>query len=332
MELAGRQKAVLRAVVELYIESGETVSSTAVAKRCRDLKASPATIRHVMAELTERGLLHQPHTSAGRQPTEAGLRIYVDTVMSPKLHPWDRTRLQAAIQGEVLPEKLSQGVAGLAGQLTVVAVPNFLGTRFKEIGLMRIDRGRFAAFFVALTGVVEQSLVEVDFDLSQQELQQIQNFLNENLKDRLLEDVRNEIVKTLELEQNEADDLRRQAFTIGDQAIPEAEIKLYVEGQSHLVDHPDASDSEKLRGLIRTIEEKSAILALLDRILDGPGVKVLLGSDHAVREMLNLTAVGSSVPGSRAAVTVLGPTRMDYGRLVPMVDFASTLLARAYKD
>lgn len=327
-----RDREVLRAVVELYLESGSPVSSLAVAKRINGLKASPATIRHVMVELEEHELLRQPHTSAGRVPTEHGLRIYLDELLHPKLRPWDRTRLEAAAE-HYNPSTLSQGLAGLASQLTIVAVPSFLGARFREIGLMRVDPGRFAAYFVAPNGVVQQTMVEVDFDLSEDDLRRIQNYLNERLRDRSLEDVCAILEDELEDGQLQYDTLRRQALTIGHYVVPRPETELYVGGHSHLVCQPEFSDLGRLESLLRTIEEKGALLALLSRIVEGPGVKVLLGSEHEIREMLGLAAVGAwtATPGGRgASVTVLGPTRMDYGRLVPLVDYASTLLARQW--
>ncbi len=333
MDLSPRDREVLRAVLEIYLETGDAVSSLAVAKRVSGLKASPATIRNVMADLEHRGLLQQPHTSAGRVPTEGGLRLYLDALLSPKLRPWDRTRLEAAAGDDSSPSSLSQGLAGLSGQLTIVAVPSFLGARFREIGLMRVDAGRFAAFFVAPSGVVQQTMVEVDFDLSSEELQRIQNFLNDRLRDRNLEEVRIILRDELADDHDQYDTLRKRAATIGQRVVPQPGTELYVGGQANLVDQPEFSDHERLKSLLRTIEEKSALLALLQRVVEGPGVKVLLGSDHEVREMLGVAAVGaySATPsGESAAVTILGPTRMDYGRLVPLVDYASTLLARQW--
>ncbi|MEM6558674.1 MAG: heat-inducible transcriptional repressor HrcA [Myxococcota bacterium] len=330
--LKHRDREVLRAVVEIYLESGEPVSSLAVAKRVSGLKASPATIRNVMAELEEQNLLRQPHTSAGRAPTELGLRYYLDQLMSPKMRPWDRTRLEAAADAHD-PSSLSHGLAGLAGQLTIVAVPSFLGARFREIGLMRVDPGRFAAFFVAPSGVVQQTMVEVDFDLSEDELKHIQNFLNERLRDRSLEEVRHILKQELQDDQLQYDTLRRQALTIGQRVVPTPEVELYVGGQSHLVDQPEFADLDRLKSLLRAIEEKGALLTLLSRIVEGPGVKVLLGSEHELREMLGMAAVGAwaeTPAGQGATVAILGPTRMDYGRLVPLVDYASMLLSRQW--
>ncbi|MEO1170453.1 MAG: heat-inducible transcriptional repressor HrcA [Myxococcota bacterium] len=332
MELSGRDREVLRAVIEIYLETGDAVSSLSVAKRVSGLKASPATIRNVMAELEHRGLLQQPHTSAGRAPTDAGLRFYLDTLLTPKLRPWDRTRLDAS---EQTPASLGQGLAGLAGQLTIVAVPSFLGARFREIGLMRVDPGRFAAFFVSPSGVVQQTMVEVDFDLEPDELQRIQNFLNERLRDRSLEEVREILNAELEDDRFQYDTLRKHAYEIGQRVVPTPETELFVGGQSHLVDQPEFADIERLKTLLRTIEEKSALVTLLHRIVDGPGVKVLLGSDHEVREMLGIAAVGARAEtpsGQGATVAVLGPTRMDYGRLVPLVDYASMLLSRQWRS
>ncbi|MEO0813679.1 MAG: HrcA family transcriptional regulator, partial [Myxococcota bacterium] len=155
----------------------------------------------------------------------------------------------------------------------------------------------------------------------------------DRLRDRTLEEVREILRAELAEEHDQYDSLRRQAMDIGRRVIPQPGTEIYVGGQANLVDQPEFTDSEQLKTLLRTIEEKSALLSLLKRMVEGPGVKVLLGSDHEVREMLGIAAVGAyaaTPAGEGASVTILGPTRMDYGRLVPLVDYASTLLERQW--
>jgi heat-inducible transcriptional repressor len=327
MDLDSRARTILRLVVESYIDDAQPVSSAAVARRSRSLALSSATIRAAMAELEQMGLLHQPHTSAGRIPTEQGLRAYLDEVMSPKLHPWDRSRLdQAAASPDPsdFPTVLGQSLAALSGQVAVVAVPRFLGSRVREVGLVRVSARRFLAYFVSPGGFVQQKLVEMDFDLSAAELTEVQNFLNEKLRDRGMDEAR--ALVRAELAEAEAlrDSMRVRALEICRQALPDPEMKVLVEGATHLVEQPEFADVEKLRGVLRALDDKANVLRLLDRILDTSGVRVLLGS----REAPELACVGSGMPtpsGSSGVVSLIGPLRMDYGRLVPMVSYALEL-------
>ncbi len=329
MQLDPRSRTVLSAVIEAYVDEAQPVSSSAVARRIKDLRASPATIRHVMAELEDAGLLSQPHTSAGRVPTERGLRVYLDGLMSEKLHPWDRSRLEAAAGTEDpadFPASLGQALSGLSGQLAVIAVPRFLGSRFREVGLARCERGRFLAYFVSPAGLVQQKLVEVDFDLSADELLRVQHYLNERLQGMTLDEVRALVREQLDAANSEAFALARQAAEICRRALPDPELKIVVEGTSHLVQQPEFADVDKLRTLLRTLDDRAALLRLLERVLDAQGVRVVLGSEAPVLSVPDLACIGGTVgTGTGGAITVVGPTRMDYGRLVPLVRYATQL-------
>lgn len=326
MQLDARARSILQIAVEAYIDEAQPVSSATVLRRGTALALSSATIRTVMADLEAQGLLYQPHTSAGRIPTEQGLRVYLE-LMNPKLHPWDRSRLeQATVQSDPteFPVALGQGLAVLSGQVAVVAVPRFVGSRFREVGLVRLDPGRFVAYFVSPGGLVQQKLVEVDFDLTGEELTSVQNFLNEKLRDRSPEAVRALVREELAQAEALRDSMRLHALEICRQVLPEPEMRVHVEGAVRLVDQPEFADVEKLRAVLRALEDKTALLRLLDRILDGSGVNVLLGS----QEVPELACVGAGLttPTGQSAISLLGPLRMDYGRLVPMVSYAVRLL------
>lgn len=345
MELDARKRAVLRLVVETYVDDAEPVSSGTIARnlsreltqrRARQDAVSSATIRNVMAELEAAGYLAQPHTSAGRVPTDKGIKLYLDDLMSPKLRPWDRTRLDevtASADPGSLPTALGQSLAGLSGQVALIALPSLAGARFREIGLVRVGPGRLVAFFVAPIGIVQQRLVEVDFDLTPDELQRIQNFLNERLVGRSLAEVRSLIAAELADAQAALDTAKTRAFAIGQKAIPDTAQSIVVEGTTHLIEQPEFSDINRLRQLVHAIEDKSALLGILDKLTDGArdadSVRVLLSSEHHIDDMHEVSLVGRSVvdaSGQQTTVSILGPQRMDYGRLVALVDYASHLL------
>lgn len=335
MNLTTRHKTILRLVVEEYVATGAPVSSARVTSRQKGRKLSPATVRACMASLTEIGLLQQPHTNAGRIPTECGLRHYVDGSLSPRLHPWDRTHLDAAVQGPAtgaLPARLGHSLAVISGQVAVVGVPRFAGSTFREIGLARYGVGRFVVFFVSPGEQVQQKMVEVDFDLSSDELQRIQNFLNERLTHRTLSEVRASIRVELANHEAQRDRLRRSALEIGLKALPDPEMELSIDGTAQLASQPEFADVGKLRSVLAAIEEKQVLLQLLDRVLEETGITVVLGSEHHVSRVRDLACVGGGCDapsGERsAAITLMGPARMDYDRLVPLVRYATMLLGR----
>lgn len=340
MELSSRGCAILQIVVEAYINDAQPVSSAAIARLRGDLKLSSATIRNVMVELEEAGLLHQPHTSAGRVPTELGMRVYLNSCVSPKLHPWDRTHLEAATTlttSNTLPISLGQSLAGLSGQMAVVAVPRFLAARVREIGIVRCDAKRFLTYLVSPSGFVQQKLVEMDFDLTSEEIVAIQNYLNERMANRTLSEIRQLIETELQNDQASFNQLQSQALALGTQVLPAVEVELFIEGASHLVSQPEFADVAKLRALWRTLEEKGALLKLLDKMLVTNDVQttVLLSSEHHIREVSDLAWVGCTIAGSaghKTTIGLLGPTRMDYGRLVPMVQYATQLFGRYWEQ
>jgi heat-inducible transcriptional repressor len=341
MDLDPRSRAILNAVVEAYIDDAQPQSSAAVAQRLHHLAVSPATIRNVMAELETAGLLHQPHTSSGRVPTDQGLRVYLDGLGDLRLRKSDRARLEATaanVQPQGLPLTLGQSLADLSGQVAVVGVPRFVGTRFKEVALVRYDAHRFVAFFVSPGGLIQQKLVEVEFDVDAEELLQAQNFLNDRLRTHTVNELRTLIQLELEKNRQAVDSLRQQALELGARALPERvqndELELIVEGASHLVGQPEFANPRQLRALLEAIEDRRALLQLLQRILDSAGVKVVLGSEHNVRPLEDVTCVGSTwhgPAGQPVAVTLLGPARMDYGRLMPLVDHATKLFGRYWE-
>jgi heat-inducible transcriptional repressor len=338
MELERRSNTILQLIVEAYIQNAQPVSSAAVAVKNPELNLSSATIRAVMADLETEGLLHQPHTSAGRIPTERGLRRYLDNMVSMKLRPWDRTRLEAKTSGSDasrFPAHLGQALSGLSGQMAVVAVPRFLGSRLKEVGLVRCGHMRVLAYFVSPHGLVQQKLVQTDVDLTPEELTRVQNYLNAHLAGRTLAQVRAHLQTELEEAAATRDELKRHAAQLGVQLLPAAELEVLVEGTTQLFDQPEFADLGTLRALLRTIEEKELVLRVLDRLLDGRGLQVMLGSEHPLRELPDLACVGycwEGPGGDRAAISLWGPTRMDYGRLMPLVSYASELLGRFWEQ
>lgn len=346
MQLARRDQLVLQLVIDAYIHTAQPVSSHTVlawlrAKRARTPGAacprglSGASVRATMAELERLGLLSQPHASAGRVPTDAGLRLYVDTLLAPRLRPWDRSRLKTAScppeAACAYPARLGQQLVRLTGLVALVATPSFLGATLREVGLVRLGPAQVLAYFVAPSGHVQQKVVRLEEDVDAAGLLAAQNLLNALLRGRTLHEVRLALEGELEGAHRAHDAWRARAARTGQQLWPAPDWAVVVEGRATLLLQPEFADRKQLHELLGAIEEKALQLALVHEMLAQPGVRVRLGSEHAQEGLEQLAYVGCSTAEAghpQAAIGLFGPARMDYGRLMPLVAYASKTLAR----
>lgn len=339
MERQSRRHTILQLIVESYIQNAQPVSSTMVATACPAVNLSSASLRAVMAQLERDGLLTQPHTSSGRIPTERGLRAYLDNLVAHRLRPWDRTRLEATTidptggSADTFVTRLGQTLSALAGQMAVVAVPQFAGERLRELGLVRLDACRVLAYFVSPHGHVQQKLVCLDFDPTNEDLSQLQNYLNAHLGKSSLAEVRATLQTELHNAQVAHDRLRARTARLGQSVLPKPSFRVVVEGALQLLSQPEFADVTTLRAVLETIEQKQRVLHLLDGLLEKGGVQVMLGSEHARKDLHKMACVGCTRrdgAGARATISLWGPSRMDYGRLMPLVGYAANLLGRFY--
>lgn len=333
MQLNTRHIRILEAVVELYASSATPVSSAALVEKTRDLGVSAATIRNTMAELEESRLLQKPHKSAGRVPTETGMRIYLD-LGSPAaaLHWQDRKTLDSCHEesGSPFAKTLASKLSKLSGQLTMVAVPRFSGTRFKQIGMARCAPGKLLVWFVSPSGGVQETMVNQEFDIPGDDLSRILLILNDKLSNRTLPEVRSIIETELRGDRIRYDSHLRAAMEIGVRALPPPEYALFIDGTSSLARQPEFATGNTLHELLVAIEDREKLLELLDILLRERGVQVVLGSEHQLEPLSHLSCVGSSTQTAQTqtpVIGVLGPARMDYPRLIPVVGYASELLS-----
>jgi heat-inducible transcriptional repressor len=339
MKLTKRQALLLEGVVDLYIDKAAPVSSSQLAHYCGGRHLSPATIRSTLRGLADLGLLQQTHSSAGRIPTQKGLRAYLDAGINPRLHPWDKTHLNTAAEAPDLSRlsvQIGQCLAEISGQLAVVGVPCFTGSTFREMGLVMIAPGRLLAYFVSPGGHTQQKIVEIDVELASTELQRIQNFLSAYLIGRTLFEVRMLLEGELAIAQRKADHIKRLALEIGLRALPTPDTHLVIEGASHLAAQPEFSDYEKLGRILKTIESKEDILRILKEVGDTGDVIVLLSSEHDITGAQDLSCVGTSCgrhhqQSDSATISLMGPARMDYQRIIPMLKHAKKLFERRWK-
>ncbi len=319
-----------------YIASGKAVSSRRIAKRYA-IQLSPATIRNVLADLEEAELLHQPHTSAGRVPTDAGFRRFVDAMASAgEISGAHRTalirRLQSLEPGADAVRETGQLLSRLTGTAAIIARAQVAKTSLDQLRFMRLAEGRTLAVLVTRSGTVENRVVVTELAVDDQSLERVNNYLAELVGGRTLEEVRDLLAVRLATEESQYQVLREQAqqmveATVGGE--PER-TQVVIEGQGALFDRPEFGDAEKIRRYLSAFEEKQKLLELLEQTLLTDGVQVFIGSEAALDDVNDISVISSPYRRDGTPVGsfgIVGPTRMDYKKYVPLVGFAADVLS-----
>jgi heat-inducible transcriptional repressor len=327
--LPERDQDVLQAVVEQYISTAGPVGSLELS---RGQKVSSATVRNAMARLEADGYLLSPHASAGRMPTHQGVRYYLDELMPQRrLTAKDRSRVAKQVlpeQGGALSQTAARGLAEMAEQIGILAPPRAASTQVGHIEFIRVAAQRFAAVMVMRDGDVQHRVVSVSFDLDTHELERINAYMRE-MASGTLSDIREHIATELRLERAREDALYRHALELGQLGTGAGGPELVVEGAVRCFMHPEfATDTERMRQVLRALDEKALLLELLDRVAArGVTLGEELG-DQRLQGMAVVAASYESAGGGRGVIGLLGPMRMDYARLVPLVEFSARAMTR----
>ncbi len=340
MELNSRTEAVLFTLVRHYIESGGPVSSKAIVKQS-DLKLSPATVRNILALLDEKGYLMQPHTSAGRIPTDMGYRAYVNYLMGRSgLSAEDASRIDhcygSSREGKVLGtllQETSQILSEFSHSIGLVLAPKMTNVRYNHMKFIRMGDYEILAVLVSQSGILQSRVIHSDPGLSQEELDELTRVLNRELCGLTLEEVRRKIVRKMEDDMRVYRALLKKVFLMSEISEPEEmQNQLYLEGAPRLLEHPEfAENIERMKTIFQTFTKKSNLVELLDRSIDADGVLVYIGSENRHRMLEDCSVVTASYKCNDRAVGtlgVIGPKRMDYSKVIPVVDYTSKLLSR----
>lgn len=332
-----RQRDVLRAIVQEYISTGGPVGSAQLVKRA-EFDVSSATLRNVMSDLEELGFLEKPHTSAGRVPTDRGYRFFVDTMVRLREPPpRDRELIQQGLASDTSVEEAVQEASKVLHFITrhagVVITPRASATVFERIEFVRLRENRVLAVLVAANGQVANRVFTLDFSVSPEDLVRSANYLNELLSRAPLEEVRSRIQAELEREQAAWDQLARKALALGIAATQVTKNeRLHVEGTGSFL---DLGDMERARLLFRALEEKTQLLELLDRVQRAREMQIFIGRESDFSSAGEVTVIASPYGVGEqmvGAVGVIGPTRMNYQRVIPLVNFTAQVLSRVVKD
>jgi heat-inducible transcriptional repressor len=344
-DLGERPREVFRHLVDAFLTSGEPVGSRTLSQRL-PVSLSPASIRNVMADLETMGLLYAPHTSAGRVPTERGLRLFVDGLLEiGELAPNERAAIEARIteKNRGVEDVLTQATLMLSGlsRCAGLVVAAKQDSALKHVEFVSVAPGKALVVMVSEDGQVENRVIDTPLGLPTSALAEASNYLNARLRGRTLGSARSEIVEELESERAELDQLTAKIVAEGlatlaspSESVRGADEKiLIVRGASHLLETMEAqSDLERIRTLFDDIERKNELIRLLELAQGGDGVRIFIGSENRLFSLSGSSIIAA--PYANAAgkvvgvVAVLGPTRLNYARIIPMVDHTAKVVGR----
>ena len=338
VEMSDRARDIFRLVVEAYLDSGHPVGSRTLS-RTSSLNLSPASIRNVMQDLEESGLLAAPHTSAGRVPTETGLRLFVDAIMQvaePRAE--DRAAIEALIdRGGPIEEAISNATAALSGLSAcagIVLVPKEEPV-LKQLGFVPLSERQAVAVVVGSDGSVENRVVDLPPGVTSSMLAEVGNYVSARLAGLTLRDAQARLASEISAGRAALDKAAGELVGRGLAVWSEDGSRrpvLIVRGQANLIDETAAADLERVRQLLEELEGKEEIARLLDRARSGAAMKIFIGSENELFALSGSSVIAAPYRGHDGKVVgvvgVIGPTRLNYARVVPMVDFTAKALSR----
>ncbi|MDZ7761944.1 MAG: heat-inducible transcriptional repressor HrcA [Desulfovermiculus sp.] len=336
MTLAAREIEVLRIIVQAFIDHAAPVGSRYVAKQST-LKLSAASMRNIMADLTEKGYLHQPYTSAGRVPTEKAFRFYVDTVLSPALLP-ESTRqnikdvlVQAGLEFSDILEHASKLISAQSSQVGMAVAPKRSMIRLQRIDLIQVRAGLVMAIAIFDGGVVHNKLLPVEARVTPDDLVKYANYLNDKFQGRTIEEIKKDILQEMEQAETKFNALYGRALSLAQEAFDSNnDREVFLEGTLNVLDHIEGKDISSMREILEFLEHRSAILELVDKLAQSEGLIVTFGAEFYGPELGQWGLISSpyQVHGQKLGmVGTIGPIHMDYSRLMPMVDTIAKMLS-----
>ena len=337
-ELTDRAREIFRLVVEGYLESGQPVGSKTLAADS-GVNLSPASIRSVLADLETAGLLAAPHTSAGRMPTESGLRLFVDGMMRvAEPTPEERAAIEGRLKGngpiEQALEQTSAILSDLSGAAGMVMVPT-REARLTQFSLVNLGHGRALAVLVSEDGAVENRVVELGSGVSPSALEQASNYITARLAGRTLAEASRAISREIKTGQSQLDvasrELVERGLAVWSRDAAQRPV-LIVRGQANLLDDAALSDIERVRSLIEDLESKQSVAELLETAREAEATRIFIGSENRLFALSGSSVIASPYRDREGRVVgvlgVIGPTRLNYARVIPMVDLTARSLGK----
>ena len=328
--LDDRARLLLKTLIERYIADGQPVGSRTLS-RASGLDLSPATIRNVMSDLEEIGLIASPHTSAGRVPTARGYRLFVDTMLTAQQGEMDAPALTPDQPQKVIASA-AQLLSNLSHFVGVVMAPR-RSSVFKHIEFLRLSERRLLLIIVAPDGDVQNRVLFTDTDYTASELQEASNYLNANFSGMAIEQVRARLHHEVDRLRGEIAKLMQAAVQVGSEVMSQAQDEVVISGERNLLAVTDfSSDMNQLRRAFDLFEQKAQLMRLLDVSSEAEGVRIFIGGESQTVPVEDLSVVSApyEVDGQVVGTLgVVGPTRMPYDRMIQIVDITSRLVSNA---
>lgn len=340
VELDERKKKILQAVIRNYLETGEPVGSRTISKYT-DLNLSSATIRNEMADLEEMGYILQPHTSAGRIPSDKGYRFYVDAMMEEKQR--ETVEMQEMLverqdKMETLLKQVARVLAHNTQYATMISAPQTKRSKLKFIQLSRVDAHQILAVIVIEGNVIKNNILSVDEELSDETLLKLNILLNTNLNGLTIDEISLGMISVMKQQAGIHSDIVSEVIDAVAEAIrAEEDLEIYTSGTNNIFRYPELADQEKASELINTFEEKQQLGELLQETSDNAentGIQVYIGEESPVQSMRDCSVVTATYElgdGMKGTIGIVGPKRMDYDKVVGTLRTIQTQLDELYR-
>jgi heat-inducible transcriptional repressor len=336
-DIGARAKRILHAVVSEYLATGDAVGSETVTRRY-GVDVSPATVRNVMSDLEDQGLLRHLHTSAGRIPTDRGLRYYVDTLLrvrSLSQTEKEGIRERLAVAPSDVPDvmqRTTRVLRELSHLAVVVQAPRPESDAISHLEFVRLRENTLLAVIATASGQIQNKLVTTEFAMSAGDLDQVNNYLNSLVAGLTLAEMRARIAKEIEDDKIANNQVLARALELAVAAVPADPVAsgLLIDGQSNLL--TGTEDVDRAKRVMRALEEKDLLVRLLDRTLSAPGICVFIGAEANLPDLTDISVVAASYGGEGrplGTIGVIGPSRMNYSKVIPLVDFTAEVITEA---
>lgn len=341
MQLDERKKIILHAIIRNYLETGEPVGSRTISKYT-DLNLSSATIRNEMADLEEMGLIVQPHTSAGRIPSDKGYRLYVDDMLKEKEKEIDELKemlLEKEEKTETLLKQVAKVLAVNTNYATMITAPNVHRNKLKFLQLSRVDKNQILVVVVAEGNIIKNSIVPVGQYLDDETLLKLNILLNTNLNGLSMEEINLGVIAAMKQKAGIHSDLVSEVLDAVAEAIKaDEDLEIYTSGANNIFKYPELSDNQRASDLITTFEEKRMLNQLVEQSLENSeetGIQVYIGDENSVQSMKDCSVVTATYElgdGLKGTIGIIGPKRMDYEKVVSTLKTMKHQLDRLYKE
>jgi len=329
-EPSGRDRRILEDVIRTFIHTGAPVSSRSLARMAKH-GLSSASIRNVMADLEDSGFLSQPHTSAGRVPTAAGYHYYIDTLMQSRVLSEEKRRYirenlrQVLMDVEDLMGMVTHLLTEMSHQIGIVLTPMISETTVKAIHFLNLSGRRALCVLESESGLVEHRVVQTIQTTSPGELVEISNYLTDHFSGHTLREIRDRLLSMMADDREQINNLLASAISLAQQALGTVEEpELLFEGTETVLTQPELSDIVRVRRLLETFTDKAELVRMLDQMIGGSGTHVIIGEDSDLTSDLDFSLVATTYGSTDrvlGALGIFGPSRMEYDRVVPLVDF-----------